>query len=49
VCAEGVETEAQLRVLEELGVDRVSGFYLARPVALESVAAVATEGCRTLG
>jgi EAL domain-containing protein (putative c-di-GMP-specific phosphodiesterase class I) len=29
--AEGVETEAELRTLEELGVPFAQGYYLARP------------------
>jgi diguanylate cyclase (GGDEF)-like protein len=32
VTAEGVETEAQLRILEELGCDHAQGFLIARPV-----------------
>jgi diguanylate cyclase (GGDEF)-like protein len=31
VVAEGVETEAQLDILRELGCDTVQGYYLARP------------------
>jgi diguanylate cyclase (GGDEF)-like protein len=33
VTAEGVETEAQLRILEELGCDHAQGFLIARPVS----------------
>jgi diguanylate cyclase (GGDEF)-like protein len=33
VTAEGVETETQLRILEELGCDRAQGFLIARPVS----------------
>ncbi len=33
--AEGVETEEQLRVLNELGINYVQGFLLARPVSEE--------------
>jgi diguanylate cyclase (GGDEF)-like protein/PAS domain S-box-containing protein len=37
VCAEGVESGAQLDCLRELGVQRVQGFLLAKPVALNEV------------
>ena len=33
VIAEGVETEAQLRLLRDMGCDMVQGFYLSRPLA----------------
>lgn len=32
VIAEGIETEAQVRVVQEMGMDRVQGFYFARPM-----------------
>lgn len=32
VLAEGIETEAQLEALQELGCDEAQGFYFARPV-----------------
>ena len=32
VIAEGVETESQLRILKELGCERVQGFYFSRPL-----------------
>ena len=32
--AEGVETPAELRVLEDLGVQRAQGFYLGRPLPI---------------
>jgi diguanylate cyclase (GGDEF)-like protein len=35
--AEGVETEAQLKMLHELGCDMVQGFYLSKPVCAEAV------------
>jgi diguanylate cyclase len=37
VCAEGIETSAQLDCLRELGVQRVQGFLLAKPIALNDV------------
>ena len=33
VIAEGVETEAQLRLLQDMGCDMVQGFYFSRPLA----------------
>jgi diguanylate cyclase (GGDEF)-like protein len=38
VVAEGVETEQQLDALRKLGCDKVQGFLLSRPVALEELA-----------
>ena len=35
--AEGVEEDAQLLAVKELGCDRVQGFLLARPMALASL------------
>ncbi|QEI04701.1 EAL domain-containing protein [Pigmentiphaga aceris] len=35
--AEGVETEAQYRLLKSLGVDQYQGFYLARPMNLDDM------------
>jgi EAL domain-containing protein (putative c-di-GMP-specific phosphodiesterase class I) len=32
-CAEGVESEATLTILEQLGCDRLQGFHVARPMA----------------
>lgn len=37
VCLEGVEDDHQLRVAIDLGVERVSGYHLARPVALDDL------------
>ena len=37
VVAEGVETEAQLGFLRELGCDAAQGFLLARPAVAEEV------------
>lgn len=39
VTAEGVETEAQLRVLRELGCDQVQGFLFARPAPIQALLA----------
>ncbi|SER61208.1 EAL domain, c-di-GMP-specific phosphodiesterase class I (or its enzymatically inactive variant) [Faunimonas pinastri] len=39
--AEGVETLAELQVLRDLGVDKVQGYYLGRPMAIEQAAALA--------
>ncbi|HHJ63628.1 MAG TPA: EAL domain-containing protein, partial [Aquifex aeolicus] len=35
--AEGVETEEQLRILNELGINYVQGFLLARPIPEEEI------------
>lgn len=35
ITAEGVETEGELEMLKKLGVDKVQGFYLSRPVSLD--------------
>ena len=37
VIAEGVETEKEVRALEELGVDRIQGFALARPMPQDAL------------
>jgi EAL domain-containing protein (putative c-di-GMP-specific phosphodiesterase class I) len=31
-CAEGVETEKQFSILDNLGCDRVQGFFVGRPI-----------------
>lgn len=37
VCAEGIESAAQLAVLQRLGVDAGQGFYLARPAPADEI------------
>jgi diguanylate cyclase (GGDEF)-like protein len=37
VTAEGVETEDQLRILEELGCDHAQGFLIARPMSITTL------------
>ncbi len=39
VVAEGVETDEQLQMLESLGCDQAQGFYFARPMPAQDVAA----------
>ena len=39
VVAEGVETAAQLRILQELGCDEVQGFHISRPLAAQDIEA----------
>lgn len=39
-CAEGVETGEQLRILDELGCQRVQGFHIGRPVPAVEIPAV---------
>jgi EAL domain-containing protein (putative c-di-GMP-specific phosphodiesterase class I) len=36
VVAEGIEDLATLNMLKELGCDKAQGFYLAKPMALDS-------------
>ncbi len=43
VVAEGVETDEQLRALEELGCDAVQGYLIGRPMAPAALAALLTE------
>ncbi|MCZ2495266.1 EAL domain-containing protein [Xylophilus sp. Kf1] len=42
VTAEGVETEAELQALRKLGVDKVQGFHMSRPLTMVKAAEVAT-------
>ena len=49
VIAEGVETEAQLGALRELGCELVQGFYFSRPVPAEEFEAFLTEKKRLSG
>jgi EAL domain-containing protein (putative c-di-GMP-specific phosphodiesterase class I) len=37
IIAEGVETEAELSTLKEIGVERAQGYLLARPLPLDEV------------
>ncbi|MFC5511679.1 EAL domain-containing protein [Massilia jejuensis] len=39
VVAEGVETAAQLRILQEIGCDEVQGFHISRPLAAQDIEA----------
>lgn len=41
VTAEGVESEAELQTLRKLGVDKVQGFHMSRPLSLDKAAEVA--------
>ncbi|NCB60896.1 MAG: EAL domain-containing protein, partial [Gammaproteobacteria bacterium] len=38
--AEGVETEAQMQKIKELGVNEIQGFYYHRPMAAADVMAL---------
>ena len=44
VIAEGVETEAQLRYLQQHGCDEIQGYYFSRPVPAEQFAQMIIEG-----
>lgn len=35
--AEGVETEAQARLLRQLGCDQVQGYYFDRPLSVQAI------------
>ncbi|TFW03419.1 EAL domain-containing protein [Oxalobacteraceae bacterium OM1] len=43
VVAEGVETEAQLRVLQGLGCDEVQGYFISKPLPAPAIAAFAAQ------
>lgn len=45
ITAEGVETRAELDVLRSLGVDKVQGYFLSRPLPLEDALHAAQSGC----
>jgi EAL domain-containing protein (putative c-di-GMP-specific phosphodiesterase class I) len=45
VVAEGVETDEQLVLLEQLGCDMVQGFYLGHPSPHESIALMLQKVC----
>ena len=44
VIAEGVEDDAQVRMLRELGCDQIQGFYVSRPVPPEDIDAMLSTG-----
>jgi diguanylate cyclase (GGDEF)-like protein len=44
VVAEGVETAAQLRILQELDCNEVQGYYIARPMPAAQMAALLRQG-----
>ena len=44
VIAEGVETEAQLRILEALGCDIVQGYFFSKPLSKEDVTSALKSG-----
>ena len=37
VIAEGVETDAQMNILRDMGCDEVQGYYLGRPIAADEM------------
>ncbi|MFO7875266.1 MAG: EAL domain-containing protein [Desulfovermiculus sp.] len=43
VLAEGVERQDQVQVLQKMGCDYAQGFFFARPVPVEGVAALFLE------
>lgn len=45
ITAEGVETRAELEMLRSLGVDKVQGYYLSRPLPLEAALSAAQTPC----
>lgn len=46
ITAEGIETRAELETLRHLGVDKVQGFYLNRPMTLEAALSSASAAQR---
>jgi EAL domain-containing protein (putative c-di-GMP-specific phosphodiesterase class I) len=44
IVAEGVETEAQLAMLRELGCDELQGYLFARPLEASAVPALLLNG-----
>lgn len=47
IIAEGVETEAQFEALQRLGVNRIQGYYIGEPRALEGAACLRSDGVLT--
>jgi EAL domain-containing protein (putative c-di-GMP-specific phosphodiesterase class I) len=45
VVAEGVETDAQLGLLQEYGCDLVQGFYLGHPSPHEAITQMLLQPC----
>lgn len=45
ITAEGVETRAELDVLRSLGVDKVQGYFLSRPLPLDAAVDAAQTAC----
>ncbi|MCJ8310314.1 MAG: EAL domain-containing protein, partial [Hyphomicrobiales bacterium] len=43
VTAEGVETEEQLAMLQQIGVDELQGFYFAKPMSEADVHAALSD------
>ena len=37
IVAEGVETEAEMKELEEAGCDRLQGFLISKPIRVEEI------------
>jgi|JFJP01.1.fsa_nt_gi diguanylate cyclase (GGDEF)-like protein len=44
--AEGVETEGELKVLQDLGCDSIQGYFYSRPLPFDRFCALITEGKR---
>jgi diguanylate cyclase (GGDEF)-like protein len=45
--AEGVETETELRMVQQLGVTKVQGYYFGRPLPVEEARDIATRALRS--